>query len=87
MALEKTITLQDNFGLDRSFTDAYIKVSEVSGTKQSVAVGVQFYTEANGQLLKSKVYSFEPSMDGDNFIAQAYAHLKTLSEFSGATDV
>ena len=39
--------------------------------------------------IDSKSFSFTPSIaDGaDNFIAQAYAHLKTLDEFDGYTDV
>jgi hypothetical protein len=31
-------------------------------------------------------YKFAPNLDGANFIKQAYEHLKTLPEFSGATD-
>lgn len=40
-------------------------------------------------IIDSKSFSFTPSIaDGaDNFIAQAYAHLKTLDEFDGYTDV
>jgi hypothetical protein len=29
---------------------------------------------------------FFPSLEGNNFIAQAYEHLKTLPEFEGAED-
>jgi hypothetical protein len=32
------------------------------------------------------MYSFAPDLNGKNFIAQAYEHLKTLPEFAGATD-
>jgi len=34
-------------------------------------------------------YSFTPTLadDADNFVAQAYAYLKTLDEFDGYTDV
>jgi hypothetical protein len=34
----------------------------------------------------SCVYNFVPSLEGANFIAQAYEYLKTLPEFKGATD-
>lgn len=38
-----------------------------------------------GNTVKKFNYCFVPNMDGGNFIAQAYAHLKTLPEFAGAS--
>jgi hypothetical protein len=43
-------------------------------------------TEKEGELIERKVYEFTPNLEGANFIAQAYDHLKTLPEFSGAID-
>jgi len=63
--------------------DCYIKVMSVTGFKDSASAQVSFASsKANGL----KTYSFVPNMDGKNFIAQAYEHLKTLPEFAGAED-
>ena len=36
--------------------------------------------------LAERSYSFSANLDGPNFIKQAYLYLKTLPEFSDATD-
>jgi|DEB0MinimDraft_10_1074344.scaffolds.fasta_scaffold80588_2 hypothetical protein len=87
MALQKTVTLTSNFGEEQTFTAAYIKVARVSGTKTSVSAVVEIRKEANGTLLQSESHVFEPSMSADNFIKQAYNHIKTLPDYSGATDI
>lgn len=84
MALKKTITLKNNFGLSNIFDDAYIKVNSVSGTKESVTAYVDF--KKDEQVLMQKGFQFAPNMEGANFIKQAYEHLKTLDEFDGAID-
>jgi hypothetical protein len=63
----------------------YIKVESINGTKESVCANVSYTDEAKNKKLLEKSFSFTPSMDS-NFIAQAYNHLKTLPEFSGAVD-
>jgi hypothetical protein len=66
---------------------AYIKVSNVAGSKEDMAAEVRYLKDsASGDLIKVESYSFGPDMDGDNFIKQAYEHLKTLPEFEGAID-
>jgi len=87
MALQKTITLEDNFGINQTFLNAYIKVSKVSGDKQGVSATVAYLNQKGGRTLKTKQFVFTPSMDGDNFIRQAYEYIKTLDEFTGALDV
>jgi len=67
--------------------NAYIKVETVSGDKATATATVTWYISENGDEIKTDTYDFIPSMDGANFIQQAYEHLKTLSEFSGATDI
>jgi hypothetical protein len=47
---------------------------------------VQTHKEKDGQVLEQNGYSFEYKLEGSNPIAQAYNHLKSLTEFSGATD-
>ena len=84
MALKKTITAKDNFGIEVTIPEAYIKVESTLGNKNEQQIVVSF--TKNNSLLNSKQYLFNPNMDGDNFIKQAYLHLKTLPEFSNAVD-
>ena len=72
-------------GEQTSTMDAYIKVVSISGGKEQLRVSVGF-SEGNKEFVKN--YSFTPSVvnGSANFIAQSYEHLKTLPEFSGATD-
>lgn len=86
MAIQKNIALEDNFGKQIDFPSAYIKVEAVSSTKTSATASVRFYEVKEGQLLTEKGFVFNPNLEGDNFIAQAYEHLKTLTEFADAVD-
>jgi hypothetical protein len=89
MALRKNIEFTPN-GFDSAaiLNNAYIKVDTVSGNKSTLEVTVITYVEKNDEKspVQATKYKFVPSMDNKNFIAQAYAHLKTLPEFAGATD-
>ncbi len=96
MALKKTIQVEGKskvftpFGLYEKgvemviIPDAYFRVEEVSGSKKLLTCIVSINADA-GLGMKVK-HQFEPTMDGGNFIAQAYNHLKTLPEFAGAVD-
>ena len=84
MALKKTITAKDNFGIEVTIPETYIKVESTLGNKNEQQIFVSF--TKNNSLLNSKQYLFTPNMDGDNFIKQAYLHLKTLPEFADAVD-
>jgi len=68
-----------------TFPSCYIKVLEVRGGKENMVAVVQ--TQLKENLFLTDHYDFTPSLDGPNFIKQAYEHLKTLPEFAGATDV
>lgn len=72
-----------------TLSDAYWKVEQVIATKTEATCIVTINKTESGAKIQvdNKRYSFVPDLDGSNFIAQAYAHLKTLPEFSGATDV
>lgn len=85
MALKKTIT-RIAFGQSVAVPDAYIKVESVTGNKAIIHANVSFMTASDGQEIDSLRVGFEPSIDGGNFIKQAYEHLKTLPEFDGAVD-
>ena len=86
MALGKQITLKSNFGDDVVFNNAYVKVKALTGNKLSMRIDVEIHKDAEGIVLDHRHYSFTPDLNGKNFIAQAYEHLKTLPEFAGATD-
>lgn len=95
MAIKKTITapavitkatIFGAFGEEQTsvtISDVYIKVERVSGSKDRATADVSF--KADG-FVGGKSYQFVPDMLGDNFIKQAYKHLKSLPEFSGAED-
>lgn len=86
MALKQNITLKTNFGDEVTFIDSYIKIEKLAGSKEKLGINVSFYKRQNEQIVDTKNYLFTPSLDGKNFISQAYEHLKTLPEFAGATD-
>lgn len=65
------------------YESCYIKVRAIHGGKQSLTAEVEI---AIGGSVKIKTYDFVPNLEGENFIAQAYEHLKTLDEFANATD-
>ena len=63
---------------------AYWKVQHVFGGKARIEVKAEAFH--NEVIIAEFKTSFAPTMDGGNFIQQAYEHLKTLPEFSGAED-
>jgi hypothetical protein len=96
MALRKTIQtegkslVQTDWGVIDNGTQsvsfaAYIKVDSVYGDKTQLTANVNFKGETRSF---NKQYQIPASVEtgSANFIAQTYAHLKTLPEFAGATD-
>lgn len=65
---------------------AYWRVDQLAGNKAGMTITVNAYSEPSGLLLSSKQCFFVPELNTDNFIKQAYLHLKTLPEFSDAVD-
>jgi hypothetical protein len=82
MALQKTITFK---GI--TVTDAYIKIQTFNGNKELLKFDVATYSRAGQQALTVSTFEISYAIDGANPIAQAYAYLKTLPEFSGAKDI
>ena len=91
MALKKTLTLNNGISL----SDAYIKIIsldipanvEIGGEKKRFAlIKTSIQSDPDGSLVESHVSDFEIDMNGNNFLQQAYEHLKTLTEFKGSTD-
>lgn len=94
MALQKTIKITGDSFVVTEFgnisndkadisIDAYIKVENIAGTKNNISTNISF-TDNNKSFCKS--YQFVPLLNGENFIKQAYLHLKTLPEFADAVD-
>ena len=64
--------------------DSYIKVSNVNGNKNNIEFIVSYLND--NVEIGFKKFNFAPVLNGDNFIKQAYLHLKTLPEFADAVD-
>jgi hypothetical protein len=86
MALKQQETVNVKLVGDVEVT-SYIYVSHVAGSKHEIVANVMFHKDsASGEAFKAGNYKFVPDMSGENFIKQAYKHLKTLPEFSSAID-
>lgn len=94
MAIRKIISIKGSEVLKTSLGEfligekeieksCYVKVESVNATKSDAAAVVS-YTSDIGKM--QSVFKFQISLEGKNFIAQAYEHLKTLPEFVGAED-
>ena len=85
MALQKTMPTPQGF----TATDAYHRVEGVSiKSKTEISFRVRSYKDAV-ETVSFADHGYECSYDlsGANPIQQAYVYLKTLSEYSSATDV
>jgi hypothetical protein len=72
-------------GKQKIMFSAYVKVINITGSKTQLNAEVLFKSELH-KFTKNYIFSPSVSIGSANFIAQAYEHLKTLSEFAGATD-
>ena len=86
MALKGKITLETNLGTTASFEDAYVKVLDVSSDKSTGIFNIGIYETQGGRLVCTQKHPFHPSMDGPNFIKQAYDQIKKQPSFSGMVD-
>ena len=85
MALKKSIIkTQAGFSGQLIAPDAYWRIDQIFGNKAEIRVVISAYIEE--EKVDSKRFVFKPSLTGNNFIAQAYEHLKILPEFAGAID-
>lgn len=83
ISIDKTISIS---GKDVQFPSSYVKVTSIQGTKDSIVACFEFRPDAAGVPFAWGAHSFAPALDGENFIRQAYLHLKTLPEFANAVD-
>ena len=69
-------------------TMSYCRVQRINAGKEAGTAVVAYLSEDKQIVLGNAEFVFAPSVaDGaKNFIAQAYDHLKTLPEFTGAMD-
>lgn len=67
---------------------SYCRAEKVNTIKNQAVCSVIYFTENKEQMLGNAEFSFVPSVadDAKNHIAQAYAYLKTLPDFTGAED-
>jgi hypothetical protein len=82
MALQ-TITTFKGLAIDAG----YFRVLTVRGDKDKFSFTVGLYKDKEAEKITEFSYTTASQMNGDNFIKQAYTHLKTLPEFADATDV
>lgn len=84
MALQKTVTIA--YGIE--VIDAYHRIEYVQiVNKTSIVYRVRTYKDNSGlPFFEEKVQQSDYDINGDNPIAQAYAHLKTLPEYADAVD-
>lgn len=83
MALKKTYTI-GVYGQQVVVPDAYIKVSTLSGSKESIRAVVEVRASKDGEFLSKHDFVFTPELNGNNFIAQAYDHAKKQPQFENA---
>tara|TARA_S200002703_G_C3716786_1_gene220200 strand:- start:46 stop:330 length:285 start_codon:yes stop_codon:yes gene_type:complete len=93
MALSMATNYSSVHGIDVAVPAAYIRVDSLQCKKDFALAAVAYYESASSfdadrPAFKTELISFVPDVtDGsDNFIKQAYLHLKTLDDFSGAED-
>lgn len=84
MALTKTI--QSNFGLE--IPNAYHRVGQIQiVNKTDMTFIVKAFIDDKTNLpIQAESYTCGYVLTGDNALAQAYIHLKTLPEFADAVD-
>lgn len=66
--------------------DAYWRVASIRGHKEAIRYTMEAIVDGNR--VDSAEYAFEPDLspESPNFIAQAYAHAKTLELLADSTD-
>lgn len=85
MAIEKTIQKTIPAFEQTVEAKAYWKIDSLNGNKEGIDIKMNAYV--NGKQVDGTSSIFVPDLSGDNFIKQAYEHMKTLPEFADATDV
>lgn len=68
--------------------NCYARIEQLNISKTGATAIMRYYVDAgNPTPFESKTYEFNYNLSGnDNAFKQAYEHIKTLPEFSDATD-
>jgi hypothetical protein len=83
MALKITVTTKFGFVAE----DAYVSIGHIQQmTKNTMAFSINYKKDKDAMAFDAKTFNCQFNIDGKNPYVQAYEHLKTLPEFSGATD-
>lgn len=83
MALKKALTTVHGIYL----ADAYIRIEELRlANKSTIVFNVCIYADKTKPVVDGGVMQCAYDLSGANPLEQAYAHLKTLHEFSDAAD-
>lgn len=85
MALSKTVVKQA-WGQDLNIPNVYIKVNQIKASKELAEATITYSVDGEVKDTKGIVFNVDVTDGSVNFIKQAYEYLKTLPEFSGATD-
>lgn len=87
MALRKTIVVTDNFNVDVTLKDCYIKVASVQFSKSGCQAFVTVYSADQSVQHFNEQHDFSGDYSGNlNALEQAYNAIKLHSKFAGATD-
>jgi|SaaInlStandDraft_3_1057020.scaffolds.fasta_scaffold66807_2 hypothetical protein len=70
-----------------NLSGVYIKVEKFIGTKDTLIINISMKSGKDAPHFDLVDYGCPYNLEGDNPIKQAYAYLKTLPEFEGASDV
>lgn len=80
--IEKTI-----YGRRIIIDSAYIVINQLDWNKACTKILVFIFDSKDKEnIIETKNYDFSPALEGENFVKQAYEHLKTLDEFKDAQD-
>jgi len=86
MALSMTVSRDIEF-VGPVQLPVYCKVTQLRGGKDAMVASLSMmHMASGGPVVDCRPVTFVPDLDGPNFIAQAYAHAKSLPEFAGAID-
>jgi uncharacterized protein (DUF779 family) len=81
------IDWQSNGCYTTTIPDCYCRIDILFGGKSSLDVTLTVYNSDVTKIIDQHKYEFVPNMQStDNFIKQAYDHVKGKPEFSGAID-
>ncbi len=84
MAIQTDITIE-HLGKDLLFPNAFIEVIRYEGNVSSCIIVVQIKTSVHGSAIDERKYLLQHDANVPLF-SQAYLYLKTLPEFTNATD-